>query len=168
MAGNKYLTILTGIETMVSANETSSGVADANKIVALDSSGHLDLTLMPSGIGPNVKVLPTTEDIAAGKYVNVYSAAGISSVRLADNSNGRPAHGFVKEASLSGAVTTVYFPGAMNDQLSGMTPDAREYLGTAGGLTETPVSAAGYLHQYIGKAVSATELPSEIFDYVVM
>jgi hypothetical protein len=42
---DQYLTIKSGIPTMTSATEVSSGVAQANKIVALNSYGLLDASL---------------------------------------------------------------------------------------------------------------------------
>lgn len=45
MAADQYLTIRNGIPTMTSATEVSTGIAQANKIVALNSYGQIDATL---------------------------------------------------------------------------------------------------------------------------
>jgi hypothetical protein len=46
MAGNKYLKNVDGTPTEEAAIQTSSGVSDADKIVALDSTGKLDSSLL--------------------------------------------------------------------------------------------------------------------------
>lgn len=165
MAGNKYLTISSGIDTMVAATQTSAGVGDANKIVALDASGKLDSTMMPAGMGVDAKSMVTSENLAVGDFVNIYNNTGTITARKADNSNTRPAHGFVLTSSTSPAANTIILTG-INNQLSGMTVGARQYLSTTGARTETPVTSG--IHQYLGIAISATELEFESEDYVVM
>jgi len=165
MAGNKYMTIVSGVDTLVASNNTSAGAGDANKLVSLTSAGLIDVSMMPVGIGADVKIMLTSENLAVGAMVNIYSNAGVVTGRNADNSNTRPAHGFVLAATTSPASATVYMSGVDN-QLSGMTVGARQYLGTVGVRTETPVTTG--IHQYIGLAVSATELEFESQDYVVM
>ena len=83
------------------AIQQSTGAADAGKIPALDSSGRFDESLMPLGIGAQVDVLPASEALDAGDYVNIFSDGGVAKARKADNSNGRPADGFVSEAVAS-------------------------------------------------------------------
>lgn len=165
MAGNKYLTISSGVDTMVASNQTSAGAGDAGKIIALNSSGLLDVTMLPVGVGPDVKLLATSENLAVGDFVNIYNNTGTITARKADNSNTRPAHGFVLASTTSPATATVYLTG-INNQLSGMTLGARQYLSTTGARTETPVTSG--IHQYLGIAISATELEFESEDYVVM
>lgn len=165
MAGNKYRTLVSGQETLKPATIVSTGVSNANEIVALDSTGKLDLSVLPTGIGPDIKVIVATEALSAGDYVNIYDATG-AKCRKADNSNGRPAHGFVLSAVLSSGNATVYFEGA-NSALSGLTVGARQYLGTSGARTETPIAVAG-LHQFLGVAISATEINTDIAEEVVV
>ena len=138
----KPIQLVAGKLTQVEATVVSTGAADAGEIVALDSSGKIDVSVLPTGVGPNVKLVLASEAIGAGKYVNIYDNGGTPNVRLADNSNGREAHGFVKDAVASAANATVYFEGT-NDDLSSLTPGARQYLGTAGGVTATPPTFAG-------------------------
>lgn len=167
MAASKLLQLVSGIITQVAAIVTSSGAADDGKIPALDSTGRLDPSMMPVGIAADVKILPSTENIGAGKYVNIFDNAGTPSVRLADNSNNRPAMGYVRDAVISPANATIYFESA-NDDLSGLTAGQRHYLGTAGGTTVTPPTAAGgaQISQVLGIAISATEINTDIQDQI--
>lgn len=49
MAGNAYLSVLTsGVRSLVRANQSSAGAGDAGKIVALNSSGKVDSTMVAS------------------------------------------------------------------------------------------------------------------------
>lgn len=164
----KPIQLVNGKLTEVEATVVSAGAADAGEIPALDSNGKLDVSVMPTGVGPDVKVMIASEGIGAGKYVNIWDDAGTPKVRLADNSNSRDAHGFLKDAVLSGGNATVYFEGP-NDDLSGLTAGARYYLSTAGGVTATPpVSPAATISQFVGIAISATEINTDIDDCVVL
>lgn len=114
-----------------------------------------------------------SEAIGAGKFVNFHDNAGTFSVRLADNSNGRRADGFVTEAFASAAQATVYPLDGVNSALTGLTPGARYYLDTAGGVTATPLVEtdalnANKISQYLGTAKSATELVTDDSDPVTL
>jgi hypothetical protein len=164
----KPLQLINGKITQVEATVVSAGAGDAGEVVALDSSGKIDVSVLPVGVGPNVKVLVASEAIGAGKYVNVWNDGGTPSIRLADNSNGRDAHGFVKDAVASAASGTVYFEGT-NDDLTGLVAGARQYLGTAGGVTATPpVFPGATISQLVGYAISATEIDTDIDDCIVL
>lgn len=166
---DKPIQLINGKLTQVEGTVVSSGAGNAGDIPALDSNGKLDVSVLPTGVGPNVKVILASENISAGKYVNIYDNAGTPNVRLADNSNSREAHGFVKDAVTSGNNATVYFEGT-NDDLSGLTPGARQYLATAGGVTATPPTFGGgaQISQLVGTAISATEIDTDIDDCVVL
>lgn len=166
MAAKKYIELNAGKLKQKQATIISTGAPNDGDLVALDSTGKLDPTVLPIGVGPDVAVLLASENIGAGKYVNIWDDAGTPKARLADNSNGRDAHGFLKDAVTSGNNATVYFEGP-NDDLSGLTPGARQYLGTAGGVTETPpVSPAANISQFVGIAVSATVINTDIDDCI--
>ena len=166
---DKPIQLIGGKLTEVEGTVVSVGAGDAGNIPALDSNGKLDVSVLPTGVGPNVKVILASENIGAGKYVNVYDNTGTANVRLADNSNSREAHGFVKDAVTSGNNATVYFEGT-NDDLSGLTPGARQFLATAGGVTATPPTSGGgaQISQLVGTAISATEIDTDIDDCVVL
>jgi hypothetical protein len=92
---NKYIAMVAGLLTEVAALVTSAGAGDAGKIVALDSSGKLDTSLMPTGVGADTQAIATSESLAAGDLVNVFNSTG-AKVRKADSSvSGKEAHGFV-------------------------------------------------------------------------
>lgn len=151
----------------------SAGSADAGKLPALNSSGKLDSTLMPDGIGAATRTATASEALTAGAFVNEYLNSSALGVRLADNSNSRPATGFVKSAVTSGATATIWPLDSTNDQLSSLTIGTDYYLGTAGGVLATPLDAtdtaqAGKIDQKLGRARSATELVTDDYDYVVL
>lgn len=165
---DKALQLIAGKITQVEGTVVSTGAAQAGDFVALDGAGKLDVSVLPTGVGPNVKIILASETIGAGKYINIYDNTGVANVRLADNSNSREAHGFVKDAVLSAANATVYFEGT-NDDLSGLTSGARQFLGTAGGVTATPpVFPAAQISQLVGTAISATEIDTDIDDLIVL
>lgn len=159
MAGEKFLKESTGRLQETAALQTSAGAADAGKIVALDSTGKLDNSLLPPGIGAETKSLPATEALAAGDFVNFYDNSGTLSCRKADATTlGKEAHGFVLEAVTSGATATVYVAG-INNQLSSLTGGPTMYLATtAGGATGTAPSVSGNVVHEIGQRLSATEI----------
>lgn len=160
----KVLQLVLGRIKEFATPTVSAGAADAGKIPGLDANGKLDLTFMPTGIGPNTKVLPATEALVIGDMVNVYSNAGVISVRKADaTSNAKMVHGFVLAAFASGANATVY-TGGINPNQTGLTIGLPVYLSaTAPGKgTNTVPSTAGHIVQQLGVATSATEMLVEI------
>jgi len=160
MATNLFLTIVNGVQKRVQAIASSSGSGDANKIVATGSDGRLSTTLMPTGLGAQTETIVASESLVAGDFVNIHDNAGTRNVRKADNSNGRPANGFVLDAVSSSASATVYTTG-LNNALTGLTPGSPYFLGTAGAATATPASAPN-THQSLGFATSATAI---LFEY---
>lgn len=161
MAANKYIALVSGKLKEVIATVVSTGVSEANKIVALDSTGKLDVSVMPSGVSAEVIVVATSENLTAGQFVNLYDNGGTITARKADaTTNAKPAHGFVLDSTTSPANATVYFESQQNSALTSLTVGADYYLSTTpGGVTSTPPSSAGNIVQYIGRATSATNLP---------
>jgi hypothetical protein len=154
VAVNKYLTSSNGYATEVVAPVVSAGAPDAGKLPALNASGKLDLTVMPTGIGADTRALVASEALVAGDFVNI--PAGAFTVRKADaTTSGKEAVGYVVSAFASGATATVYFEGT-NDQVTGQTGGPVYLSTTPGAATSTPPSASGNVVQPIGVAVSAT------------
>lgn len=167
MAGNKYIANSSGSLAEVAATQTSAGAGDANKIVALDATGRLDTSLMPTGIGADTASIQASENLAAGDFVNIWNSGG-ARVRKADAATaGKEAHGFVLAAVTSPASATVYFEGR-NNQVSGQTPGVVFLSTTPGIATATAPSSAGNVVQKIGVAVSATEINFEPQPHVVL
>ena len=110
---HKYLTIGTdGNQRLLAAAAQSLGEPSAGSIVALDESGKIDETMMPTGIGAPTRAFLTSESLSAGDLVNIHDDEGIMKVRKADATDvGKVAHGFVEEAFASGTTATVYFAG---------------------------------------------------------
>lgn len=156
---DKYIRQNAGQLAEVEGTVTSAGAGDAGKIVALDSSGRLDNSMMPSGIGSDTEVMASSENLAAGDLVNIWNDSGTRKARKADASNGRRAHGFVLSGTSSPANATVYLSGDITG-LTSLTPGTAMYLSgtTAGGATATSPSTAGQISQEIGIAVSTTAI----------
>lgn len=166
MAANKYLNSESGEIVQKQANDTSAGAGDAGKLVALDTAGLLSATMLPAGVGVLVKNVVTSESLAARDMVNLYNNAGTLNARKADADNGMPVHGYVKAAVTSPAAADVYFDGIIAGFTS-LTPGARYFLSaTAGAVTVTPPSGSTNLVQYIGIAISATEIEFDPDDYI--
>ncbi len=156
----KFLALIAGKISEVVALVTSAGAADAGKMPCLDSTGRLDQSVMPSGIGASTKTLTAFEALAAGDFVNEFLDAGVLKVRKADaTAAGKEADGYVLSAVTLGGAATVYPPSGSNTQLTSLTVGSTYYLGTtAGGVTSTAPSGAGNVIQKLGKAVTTTEL----------
>ena len=153
---DKYIRNNAGVLTEKEATVVSVGSSDAGEIVALDSTGKLDLTVMPVGIGPDVYEIPASENLSAGDFVNVWNDDGAAKVRKADaTTNGKQAHGYVLETVTSGADATVYFEGS-NTQVTGATPGPIFLATTAGGFSSTAPTGSGNIVQRLGVAVSST------------
>lgn len=158
----KFLKLGTSGVEEKEATVQSTGASDAGKIVALDSDGKLHTSVLPTGVGAEVKVAVTSENLSAGDLVNFWSDAGTLKVRKADASNNRPAHGFVLNSVASGNNATVYLEGTITG-LTGLTPGARYWLSatTPGGVTTTIPTTSGHIAQEVGIAISTTELSFE-------
>lgn len=162
MAGSKYLTNTNGDLTEVISSQTSAGAGDAGKVVALNSTGTIDVTMMPPGIGADVQSVVASESLAAGAFVNVWNNAGTPNVRNADASTtGKEADGFVLAAFASAATAVVYFAGN-NNQITGATA-GRVWLSdtTPGGYRATAPTGSGKTSQIIGVATAAANINFE-------
>jgi hypothetical protein len=158
MAGNAFLNLVNGVITMVRGLQVSAGVGSAGAIPALNSQGQIDITMLPTGVGPDTTSIVASEALSAGALVNVWANAGVVSVRNADNSAaGKPAHGFVLTAFSSAATALVYFYGN-NNAVTGLTPGATQYLGTVGATVSVAPTAAGAVCQQVGEATAAGNL----------
>lgn len=173
MAAKSFLRLANGILSAVSGIVQSAGAANDGDIPALDATGKLDASVMPSGFGQDARNFPISEALAAGALVNLYNVAGTDTARNADGSvQGKECVGFVLSAAASGTSALVYFSRILSG-LCGLTVGARYYLsGTAAGAVSlapiTPTPGSGKTHQFIGKAISATELAFEPDDVVLL
>jgi len=140
----------------VSASQSSAGSGDAGKIVALNASGLIDNTMLPD---IQVVSMLASEAISAGAMINVWSNAGVSSVRNADNTSvAKQAHGFAPGAISSAASGNVVLGGGENAGVSGLTIGAQYFLSTVGAITTVLPTGTGVIAQPVGVARTATEL----------
>lgn len=168
MAGNKYVQLNTnGSLQEIAGTQTSAGAGDAGELVALNSAGQIDMTMLPTNIGPDVKLVIASENLAAGDMVSVWNDAGTLKARKADASQanaGYRAHGFVLSSVTANGSNTasVYVEGILTG-LSSLTPGAVYFLSgsSAGAITATAPTTAGYAVQEVGVALSDTELAFE-------
>lgn len=152
-------------DTIINATVTSA----AGKIVKLDGSGKLDVTVMPVGIGADTAPIVASEALAAGDFVNIWNNAGVANIRKADAStSGKEAHGFVLTAVSASASGTVYFEGT-NTQCTGLTPGV-QFLSaaTAGKSVSAAPTGTGKVVRRIGFAISATAMNFDACDPIVL
>lgn len=167
---DSYLYLNNGVLTNRELTVTSAGAGNSGDGVALDASGKLDNSLMPTGIGPDTQTVEASENLSAGDFVNLWYDVDTLKARKADASTtGKEAKGFVLSAVTSGNDATVYRHGE-NNQLSGLTPGTMYYLSdtVAGDITATPPTS-GILQPPGGwVATSATSVFYTTQAYVVL
>jgi hypothetical protein len=158
MPAKKVLYNNAGQITEYQAVISSAGAGNSGDIPALDSTGRLDMSVMPSGIGSTTITVTASEALSAGNFVNLWNNAGTLNVRKADNTaTGKEADGYVLAAVSNGATATVYLSG-LNNQCTSLTVGSTYYLGTGGAPTTTAPSSTGNVVQELGFAVSATAI----------
>lgn len=165
---DKYVTFYDSGKALkeIEATVVSAGAGNAGDLVALDSAGKLDETVMPSGIAAETVVCAASEDLSANDVVNIYDDAGTTKCRKADASDTiKPAHGYVKAAVTNGNNATIFTDGFLPG--TGLTKGSKYFLSeTAGAVTTTPPTTSGAIVQCVGVAVSATQIkfdPDEMF-----
>lgn len=160
MAAQKFINIVSGKLKQISAILTSSGAGDADKIPALDSTGKLDISFMPSGVG-NTMTITTSEALAAGDFVNLHNSTGVKARKADASSSAKQAMGFVISSVSSGASATVYPLGSINTGVSGLTAGTEYWLSTTPGgvvVVASIPTTAGQLVQFLGVAISSTAM----------
>ena len=167
MAGDKYIYNNAGTLTEKAATQSSAGAGDAGKVVALNASGEVDITMMPTGIGADTASVEASENLAAGDFVNIYNDSGAKCRKADATTAGKQAHGFVLAGVTSGANATIYFEGT-NTQVTGATAGTVFLSATAGTFTSTAPLAAGNVIQRIGVATSATTINVEVGQPIVL
>lgn len=146
----------------------TGGVGNANKVPALDLSGRLDSTMMPTGIGAETSSIEAFGALAAGDFVNVFNDGGVAKVRKADASSSvAPANGFVLAAVTTGAQATVYW-GGLNNQVSGLTPGIQYLATTPGTSNHVAPSSASNIVQRLGFAINSTTVNFQPQDPILL
>lgn len=154
--------------TIVNSKTSSAGAGDSGKLPALDAAGRLDTSFMPVGIGADTQSIVSSENLAAGDLVNIWSDGGVFKIRKADATTaGKEAHGFVLAGVTAPAAGSVYFEGN-NTQVTGLTAGPQFLQTTAGLAAATAPSGSGNVVQRVGFASSATNLNFTSGDPVVL
>lgn len=158
----RFISLVNGIKTAITAVDRSTGVADGGKIVATDpTTGKLDMSLMPSGLGAETDtVVADVDGLTAGDMVNLYSNGGTMTARRADaTAEGKPAMGFVVADVNAANNAVVHRANQTVTGLTGLVVGNEYYLATTAGLiTDTAPSANGNSVQSVGIAMSTTSL----------
>lgn len=145
---------------------TSLGAPSAGDIPALDSTGKLDPSFMPTGFGQDAVSAVAGEALAAGDMVYF---SGTGTVLKADaTAIAKQARGYVNSAVANGATATVFFDDS-NTGKTGLTPGATYYLdhSTPGGITTTPTTTTGQIVQEVGFATSSTNLRVNLQEPII-
>jgi hypothetical protein len=163
---SKYFGLDAGVKKLISFLNVSTGVADAGKPIETNAQGKIDESLLPSGVGPDIKVLEASENVNAGEPVNIWDDGGTWKVRKADTTSAsKLAVGFVLESFTTGQQAKIY-PEGINNQASGLVPGPVYLAESAGGLIQGSVAidalSSGSHIQCLGYALSATEMSIEI------
>lgn len=154
-------------QSIINGTNSSFGATDAGKTVVLDQSGKLSETLFPVGFGKDAVMVITSEALASGDFVNIWSNSG-AKVRKADATvAGKEAHGFVLSSAASGTSVTVYFEGT-NTGVTGQTPGPVFLSTDPGQATSVAPSSTGNVVQRIGFAVSSTAVNFQSGTHVVL
>lgn len=163
---DKYLKLgSSGFSQEQEAITTSSGAADAGKIIATDSNGQIDPTLI--GTSESLTMV-ASETLAAGDFVNFWNDSGTIKMRKATNTGiATQAHGYVKAVVTSGNSGTVYRDNGLLTGLSGLTVGSTYFLGTSGGTTTTLPTGSGSIVQCLGVAQTTTALLVDIEDPII-
>jgi hypothetical protein len=164
----KYLKLSGNKKIEGSAVNISTGVAEADSIVATGADGKIDESLLPPGVGDEKNIKTASEALAALDFVNVFDDAGTEKIRKADASAfSTRANGYVTDNYNLGDLAAFYGEGTISG-FTGLTIGAPVFLDdvTPGGITQTPPTATGAIWQQIGVAISATEIRVEIGEAI--
>ena len=159
---NKYLALSSGRTAETEALVSSAGAGDSGKIPALDTDGRLNISVMPSGFGSDAVTITnaSNEALTDGDFVYIDDTTGACAKKADATTTAKEAIGYVKATTLAGDPAIVYFGGVASGQT--VTIGTRYYLGTsAGAETSTPPSATGNVVQFLGMAISTTEIAFE-------
>jgi hypothetical protein len=170
MAGEKFLKHDAAGGFTETVAPQVGGAGQENLIPALDATGKLDTTMMPTGIGADTASILCNGALAAGDFVNIYDNAAVVTCRLADASAlGTRAHGFVMATHLDATMATVYFEGTNDGAgVTGMVGGDVFLAETAGDATTTAPTTTGSIVQKLGVAISGTSINVEIGNPILL
>lgn len=143
----------------------SSGATDSGKIPALDAEGKIPISMLRDVA---ITTMTAYETLDGGDLINVFYDVDTPKVRKASGAvSGKECDGFVIVGASAETNVDVFFEGVVSG-LTDLTPGARYYLSasTPGQVTDTPPSASPNVIQYIGRAISTTEIAFEPDDAI--
>jgi hypothetical protein len=145
-----------GSQSEYAGKSTSSGAGDAGEFTILDSSGKLDISLLPNGIGSDTNTVVAGEALSAGDFV--YITAGGLAMKADSTAIAKRAVGYVLTSVLNAGNATVYFDDS-NSSLTGLTIGLTYYLSAISGqVTSIAPTTSGQIVQELGIAITATSL----------
>ena len=135
--------------------------------VSLGGTGATDAKTARTNLGLNTTIsLVAAEDL--GQYDLIYFDKDHSGVRLASNAvssvGNKQAIGFTISSAASGQQVEISFIGwfaptvIQGTSTTALVPGERYYLGTSGGVTDLVTTVTGSTLQYVGTAVTSTQL----------
>ena len=141
------------------------GIIDPVAAVAISQLYKAVLALIqeqtPYATGGNVRAVIASSAIAYGEPVNLYSNSGVLNAQPASSTpTVAPCHGFCTSLTgiASGSTGLVVRGALILSGLSGLTLGSNYWLAGAGAIATVADTAAGHIEQYLGVALSATEL----------
>ena len=165
MAAHNFLKVdlTTGKIKEEAAIASSAGAGDDGKLVALDGTGKISSTMMPTGIGAEQVTITAAGTLSQYNLINIYLDEATVKGRKADGgTNKYPAHAWAIAAITDTETGIVQTNGIITG--SGLTPGAEYFLDDTAGaycLVAGIPSGTGKLFQKIGYAISETELVFE-------
>lgn len=159
----KFFDWINGKLQLITPGVISAGAGDAAKMFQTDSNGKWDQSLMPSGIAPDQKTANANGTISAKDMI--YMEAAGTWARASAASGGNEATAWAVNGASTGQPVTGQDEGIIGG-FAGLTPGAAYYLSdaTPGGIMIAPgpvTALTGKIGQYVGSALSATELNFE-------
>lgn len=161
MAAPRYLATGTVGSTEVAAIETTTGSAQAEKIIATGADGLIDASFLTKAPGTVSLQATASEAITAGALVNVYSNSGAAAAQNADGSvaGTKNCNGYAPAAIASGATGTIIVSNGVITGLTGLTAGTAYLSETSKGAVQAAGSTtAGHTFQRIGTALTTTTL----------
>ena len=157
---NYFTQLVNGVVTRA-LTALAGGATDANKVPQLDENGQLKQAMMPTGIAADIFTGTGSGVLTASMLVSIIDSSGPKIV-AADNSNTRPALGYVTAGFADGDTVTAYKYGTISG-FTGLTTGGKVFLSTVGGITQTPPTSG--ISQVIGTASSTTQIEFDPQQY---
>jgi len=166
MALKRYIEEVAG-QTQEAIPVNTGGAGKEEQLIATDTNGLIDASLLPTGIGADTAIIVASEALTAGDFINLWNDSGTPKARKAIAEDLKTADGFVLDNVLITANATVYFEGKNTSAIlegGGALVGGTSYFlsdATAGTVTATAPSASAKHVQRLGKAFSTSAMTTE-------